>query len=72
MSRSNYHHLEGCEVVAHTKLAILVRCEDLDEDEWFPRSIVSNGENFEKGDKDVTISIPKSWAKKIGLEVEDT
>lgn len=68
MAQSSYVHLEGCYIVHDTLKALLVRYNG--EEHWIPRSVVSNGDNFEKGDKDVTISIPARFAEQNDIEVE--
>lgn len=74
MGQSNYVHLEGCNIHAVTDAAILVEF-DLSDDaavvEWFPKSQVADADDFEKGDRDVTVSITEWIAKQKGIEVEE-
>jgi len=68
MGMTKYVHLEGCRVIRDTEKAILIEYNG--EQHWLPRSVVSNGDNYEQGDKDLTISIPEKWANEKGIEVD--
>lgn len=62
MSASNWEHLESCTVLRDTEKAILVEYEE--EEFWIPRSCVSEGEKYEEGDEDVTLSVSEWFWKK--------
>lgn len=59
-------HLEVEEVVRETDSAFLLRLEG-GEEEWFPKSQVSDSGDYQEGDKDCTISVTKWIADQKGL-----
>ena len=63
---SSWVHLEGCKVNKATAKALLVELED-GEELWLPRSQISEGEKYDAGDEDVTISISAWIAQQKGL-----
>jgi hypothetical protein len=74
MSReTEYVEFKHCDIIADTKKAILVRCDDFDPDDtgydevWIPRSVVEDGEQFMKQDEDVTVSIAEWFCEQEGL-----
>lgn len=69
MGQTQYVHLEGCFVQRTTEKALLVQYNG--ESYWLPRAAVSNGGNFDAGDRNVTISIPERLAEEKGIEVEE-
>lgn len=66
MGNTNWVHLEECDVLAVTDLAILLRYDD--EEYWLPKSQVSDPDVFEKGDEGVTVSISEWIAEQKGIE----
>lgn len=66
MGQSNWVHLESCNVLRTTDAAILVEYEG--EEIWLPISQVSEGEKYEEGDEDITISITEWLAGVKGIE----
>lgn len=69
MGQTRYVHMEGCFIQKATEKALLVHYNGVVY--WLPRSMVSNGDNFDTGDRDVTISIPERIAEEKGIEVEE-
>ncbi len=69
MSASNWVHLEDCLVLKATDKALLVEYDG--EEVWPPLSQISEAEQYEVGDKDVTISITAWLAKQKGIEGSD-
>lgn len=65
VSHSHWVHLEDCSVKRVTEKAILIEHDG--EEVWLPISQVSEGEKYEEGDEDVTISITEWIAKQKGL-----
>ncbi len=61
-------HLSVAKIVRETDAAFLVRLEDGDEEVWLPKSQISDPEDYEVGDEDVTISITEWLAQQKGLE----
>lgn len=70
MSQSRWVHLEDCTVRGETDKALLIAYNG--EEYWVPRSqIADEGENLNKGDKGVTISITEWIAQQKGIEVDE-
>jgi len=65
MGQSNWVHIEVEEIVCETDKAFLCRVDG--EEHWFPKSQVSNPEDYEEGDADVTLSITEWIANEKGL-----
>lgn len=68
MSASGYVHLEDCEVLRVTEKAILIKWDG--SQYWLPVSQVADADNYEAGDKDVTVSITEWIAGEKGIEVD--
>jgi hypothetical protein len=66
MSSSNYIEIEVEEIKAATDKALL--CVIDGEETWLPRSQVDGGENFENGEKNVSMYITQFIAREKGLE----
>lgn len=66
MSASEWVHLDVELIVRETEKAFLLRLEGGAE-YWIPRSQISEPENYEQGDEDVTISISQWIAEQKGL-----
>lgn len=65
MSVSNYIHLEADEILLETDNAFLVL---LDEEEiWIPKSVISDADEYNKGDVECTISVQRWFAEKNDL-----
>lgn len=60
-------HLDVAKIVRETDSAFLVRLESGDE-HWVPKSQISDPEDYEVGDEDVTISITEWLAQQKGLD----
>ncbi len=69
MGRSNYVHLEDCEIKRETDLAFLVVYQD--EDYWIPKSQVKNPDDYAQGDDGVTLSVTEWIAEQKGIEADD-
>lgn len=69
MGQTQYVHLEGCFIRKTTEKALLIEYRGTEY--WLPRAAVSNGDNFDTGDRDVTISIPERLAQEKDIEVEE-
>jgi hypothetical protein len=65
---SNWLHLDDCTVKATTDKAVLVEYEG--EEHWIPRSQISDGDELEKGDEAITVSVTEWWARRNGFEVD--
>ena len=70
MSASGYVHLEDCQILSVTPKAIYIDYEGLAM--WIPISQIADGEDhkFERGDKNVTVSITEWIAGQKGIEIE--
>jgi hypothetical protein len=55
MGASEWVHLENCDVISETEMAIQIRYKG--ELIWMPRSQISEGDKYHKGDRDLTISV---------------
>lgn len=66
MGASNWVHLEGASIKAETELAFLVAREG--EEHWIPKSQVADADSYQKGDTDITLSVSEWFAKKEGIE----
>jgi hypothetical protein len=66
MSASNWVHLESCNVKRVTDKAMLVEYQDAEV--WLPLSQVSEADQYEEGDTDVTISVTEWIAAQKDLE----
>ncbi len=62
---SNYVHLDVDKILRATDKALLLKIDD--EEIWVPRSMVADGDDYEAGDEDVTISVTEWFANKGGL-----
>lgn len=71
MGQSNYVHLEGCDILAVTEKAVLIKFDD--EQYWIPVSQLAEREDHphDAGDKDVTVSITEWIANEKGIEIEE-
>lgn len=69
MGQSNYIHLEGCFIKKETDKAFLVSVpiDGEAEEHWLPKSQISNADNLEEGDSNVTVSITEFIANEKGL-----
>lgn len=68
MSASEFVHLEDCDILNVTDRAILIRFKS--ETHWIPVSQLADGEdhNFEKGDREITVSISEWIAEQKGID----
>lgn len=69
MGQSQYVHLENCKVIKGTDAAIHIEWDGAKY--WLPRSQIANGDKYDTGDRDVTISITEWVAEQKGIEVEE-
>lgn len=65
VSHSHWVHLEDCSVKRVTEKALLIEYDG--EEVWLPLSQVSEGEKYEEGDEEVTVSITEWIAKQKNL-----
>ena len=65
MSASRYTHLDVEEILRVTDKAMLVRLED--GEHWIPLSQIADGDDYETGDVDVTLSVTTWFCEKEGL-----
>lgn len=65
MGYSSWTHLDGCDVLARTDKALLVRYDG--EEFWLPLSQVSDPDTHKAGDRNVTVSVSDFIADKLGL-----
>lgn len=65
MGASNWVHVDVAHIVRATENALLVEIDG--EEIWLPRSQVSDGESYEVGDTNVTLSITEWLARRRGL-----
>jgi hypothetical protein len=68
MGASRWVHLEDCKVLRVTAKALLI--EYSDSEFWLPLSQVSEAEQYEEGDEDVTISVTEWIAQQEGIEAD--
>jgi hypothetical protein len=72
MSASDYVHVDVAEIVAETDKALLLILDDDDGTKvWVPLSQIADSDNYSKGDKNLTVSITRWIADKLGIEGED-
>lgn len=62
---SDYVHIDVKEIKRETENALLVELED--DTIWIPKSQISDVEDYEEGDKDLTLSVTEWIAKQKGL-----
>jgi hypothetical protein len=67
MSASGYVHLEVDEIKKETDKAFLVVVDD--EEVWLPKSQIANPGDYNKGDKNCSISVREWLAKEKGFDV---
>lgn len=65
MSQSGYVALEGCDILRETTLAYHVSYED--GEYWIPKSQISDADDYEVGDSDVTLMVTEFIAKEKGI-----
>lgn len=65
MSASRWIHLEGVTVKKVTDKAMLLAFDD--EEHWIPISQISDPNDYEEGDEDVSISITEWIAGQKGI-----
>ncbi len=70
-SSSDYVHLDVEEISGETDKAFYVTLEDNEWSGWVPKSQISDVDNYDKGDKNCTISVSEWWAKQVGLSTGD-
>lgn len=66
MGASNWIHLEVEKIVRETDAAFSLRVDG--EDYWIPKSQISDPEDFEAGDENVTVSVTEWIARQKGLD----
>jgi hypothetical protein len=66
MSASRWIHLDNVTVKKKTDRAFLLVLDD-DEEYWIPISQVSDADDYEEGDEDVSISISEWIAGEKGI-----
>lgn len=69
MGQSRWVHVTVNEIKAATDKAVLAEIDG--EQVWIPRSQISEGEKYERGDAGVTLSVTEFIAEKLGLEGEE-
>ena len=65
MGASNWIHLDVEEIKAETDAAFLIVLDD--GEYWIPKSQISDPEDYEKGDTDVSMSITEWIAEQKGI-----
>ncbi len=65
MGAGNWVHVDVNEILRATDAALL--CQIGDVEVWLPRSQISEGEQYEAGDTDVTLSVSEWIAREKGL-----
>lgn len=66
MTASSWVHISVEEIIRETDSTFLFQIGD--DQVWIPRSQVANPDDYEEGDKDLTVSITEWIAKQNGLE----
>lgn len=66
MSASDYVHLDVKLIKAETDKALLLVLDD-DSEHWVPLSLVADSDDYNKGDKNCTVSVAKWFCVKEGL-----
>ena len=69
MGASQYVHVSVDEIRRITEKAFLVIIDE--EEVWLPISQIADADNYEEGDKDLTLSITNWIANEKGLEVQE-
>lgn len=69
MSASGYVHLEECEILRVSEKAMLLKWEGTQH--WIPLTQIADADNYEAGDKGVTVSITEWIAEQKGIEVDE-
>jgi hypothetical protein len=67
MAASNWVHLDVSEIKGESDLAFLVELED-GEELWLPKSQISDPQDYNRGDRNVTLSITEWLARQKGLD----
>lgn len=62
-------HVHVDKIIHATDKALLCRVGG--EEVWIPISQVADGEDYEKGDRDITLSVTEYIAREKGLEPEE-
>lgn len=68
MSHGGYVHVRVDKIKRVTEKALLAVIED--EEVWIPLSQISDEEDYDEGDSDVTLSVTEWIAREKGLEGE--
>ncbi len=66
MSASNWVHINVERVVKETDAAFLLRLDD-GEEHWIPISQISDPEDYQEGDENVSMSITEWIAEQKGI-----
>lgn len=66
MSASNWVHLDVTAVLRETDKALLLEVGDMEA--WVPKSHIADADQYEAGDRDVTVSVTEWIAREKGLE----
>lgn len=65
MGSSGWVHVDVDEIKHETDKAFLVVIDG--DEHWLPKSVISDADDYNSGDKDVTISITEYIAREKGL-----
>lgn len=68
MSASNYVHIDVEEILRETDAAFYVLLPS-GEETWLPKSQIADADDYNKGDKDCTLSITQWIARQKGIEL---
>jgi len=65
---SEWCHFDVTEIEATSKKAIRMILKSNGRGYWVPRKLVSDGDDFDKGDKDCTVSVKRFFCEKEGFD----
>lgn len=60
-------HLDVAKILRETDRAFLLRLEEDGEEVWVPKAQVSDPEDYQEGDENVTVSVTRWLAEQKGL-----
>lgn len=68
MGSSGYVHIQVDIIIRETDKAFLVEVGD--NQHWIPKSQIASADDYDVGDRNITVSITEYIAKQLGLEEE--
>lgn len=66
MSSSDWVHINFVEITGETQKALKIRIES-GREQWIPISLIADADDYNKGDKNGTISVKEWFAKQENL-----